>query len=164
MDLGGGMGIVGIAMAKFFESEVTISDYIPQVLNLAEVNVEMNAPYESKRPTVLNLDWNNCEEFNEQYDIVVGCELVYAITNCDNLIKLLVRILKKGSILVMIIPTCRTNRKEFLERVEEIGEFEVKEEILKGDYYTSNPLVGETKDIFYPLKELEFSMLEIKFK
>lgn len=164
MDLGGGMGVVGIAMARFFQSEVTISDYIPKILELAQQNVELNSPYSCQKPEVVHLDWNNCEDYSKTFDIVVGCELVYAITNCDNLVKLLSRILKKGSKLIMIIPTCRTNRQEFLAKIEEIGEFEVKEDILSGDYYTGSPLINTEEDVFYPLRELEFSMLEISFK
>lgn len=164
MDLGGGMGVVGIAMARFFESQVVISDYIPKILELARENVDLNSPYGSSKPEVVNLDWNNCEGYDQKFDIVVGCELVYAITNCDNLVKLLSRILKPGSKLIMIIPTCRTNRGEFLAKIKEIGEFDIKEEILIGDYYTSSPLVDTDEDVFYPLRELEFSMLEISFR
>lgn len=71
--------------------------------------------------------------------------------------------------LVMIIPTCRTNREEFMDKMNELGEFEITECVLDNPEYKMSPLVTkiedeDDKDIFYPLKSIEFRYLEIKFK
>ena len=159
------MGVAGIALSRFFGVSVDVVDYLDEVLDLARENVELNKPYgDEAEPNVFHLDWNSCEDFDRKYDFVIGCELVYAITNCGNLLELLKRILKKDSCLMMIIPKCRTNREEFLKKLKEIGKFEVEESILTDDYYTNNPIAEELGDIFYPLKKLQFSLLLIKFK
>ena len=49
LDIGAGMGVVGVALAKFFDCEVTISDYIPEVLDLARKNVNLNTPYKKSK-------------------------------------------------------------------------------------------------------------------
>jgi 16S rRNA G1207 methylase RsmC len=38
MDLGAGMGIIGISLAKLLNCDITMTDYIPEVLNLCKEN------------------------------------------------------------------------------------------------------------------------------
>lgn len=74
----------------------------------------------------------------------------------------------------MIIPTCRTNREEFMEKLKKLGDFDITEQIMDSREYKMSPLVKsfeeESKliekkgDIFFPLKSIEFRYLEIKFK
>lgn len=69
----------------------------------------------------------------------------------------------------MIIPTTRENREEFLRIIEQLGEFEISEQELLGAEYRRSPLVRASdpepqNDIFYPLKNVDFRYLEIKFK
>jgi 2-polyprenyl-3-methyl-5-hydroxy-6-metoxy-1,4-benzoquinol methylase len=135
------------------------------------------------KPKTQFLDWNDyknseCVKSGQKFDIIIGCELVYAVTECDNLINLIKEILAPGGMLVMIIPTVRTNREKFMQKMEELGKFDIHEEILSDDVYKMNPLmnmdedgkcinqdvVDESGDIFYPLKSIEFRYLEIKFK
>jgi predicted nicotinamide N-methyase len=177
MDLGAGMGVIGITLAKLLECKVTMTDYIPEVLKLCQENTQLNFQETEdgvQVPKTEHLDWNSFEESNcvkngEKFDIIIGCELVYAVTQCDNLIKLIKRILKPQGKLVMIIPTCRTNREEFMQKMEELGDFEITECILNDPEDKMSPLVTKKedeleKDIFYPLKSLEFRYLEIKLK
>lgn len=70
--------------------------------------------------------------------------------------------------LVMIIPTTRENREEFLGLMRQLGEFEISESELLGEGYRRSPLAKAaeeepTPDIFYPLKSVDFRYLEIKF-
>lgn len=84
MDLGAGMGVVGIGMAKYLNCTVEMTDYIPEVLQLAKDNVSFNKPYpeSSGPPKVSLLDWNSHEDYHKQFEVIIGCELVYSITNC----------------------------------------------------------------------------------
>lgn len=70
--------------------------------------------------------------------------------------------------LVMIIPTTRENREEFLGLMRQLGEFEISESELLGEGYRRSPLAKAAEeepnpDIFYPLKSVDFRYLEIKF-
>ena len=114
-------------------------------------------------PEVIHLDWNDHEKFEQKFDLVIGCELVYAITHCDNLVSLLKKVLLGDSKLLMIIPTCRTNRDVFMKKLAELGQFEIKETILDDQSYQKSPLDDPSEDIFYPLRELKFSLLEVSF-
>lgn len=105
MDLGAGMGIIGISLAKILHCEVTMTDYIPEVLDLCRENTNLNFKNVENTncddenttislPVTEHLDWNNfehsnCVKKNKKYDIIIGCELVYAVTQCDNLIRLI---------------------------------------------------------------------------
>ena len=161
MDLGAGMGIVGIGMAKYLNCEVVMTDYIKEVLTICEENTFKNEPYQHF-PKVEKLDWNDHKNLKEQkYDLIIGCELVYSITDCDNLVDLIKKMVKKDSKMLMIIPTCRAYGPEFLNKLAAIGTFKIHEEILDDPYYLEDP--SGDKKMFYPLQELTFKMLEITF-
>ena len=77
-------------------------------------------------------------------------------------------ILAPQGMLVMIIPTSRENRQEFIDTMKQLGEFQITEQELNGSHYRKTPLTksGERepeKDIFYPLKSVDFRYLEIRF-
>lgn len=98
MDLGAGMGIIGITLAKLMYCEVTMTDYIPEVLDLCRENTELNSFEDKTVPKTQKLDWNDylnsdCIKKGDKFDVIIGCELVYAVTQCDNLIKLIKEIL-----------------------------------------------------------------------
>jgi 16S rRNA G1207 methylase RsmC len=94
MDLGAGMGIIGITLAKMLNCKVTMTDYIPEVLDLCRENTSLNTYNENSIPVTEHLDWNDYENSpivkqGIKFDIIIGCELVYTITHCDNLVKLI---------------------------------------------------------------------------
>jgi len=163
MDLGAGMGIIGIALAKFFECEVTISDYIPEVLELAKENVLFNKDY-PVQPKVMHLDWEDSGTHpSSKFDLIIGCELVYSITNCSGLASLIKKLLKPSTTMLMIIPTCRANRDEFMEVLAKIADFEIQEIPLENESLLTSPMPGK-EDIFYPIRELKFMLVQIEFK
>lgn len=94
MDLGAGMGIVGITLAKLIDCEVTMTDYIPEVLALCQENIELNDFKAASKPVCLHLDWNHYQDCSivksgQKFDVIIGCELVYAVTQSQNLVKLI---------------------------------------------------------------------------
>lgn len=58
MDLGAGMGVVGITLAKMINCDVTMTDYIPEVLALCQENIDKNYTplLSTKKPQCLHLD------------------------------------------------------------------------------------------------------------
>lgn len=157
MDLGCGMGVLGIALAKKLSIKISMTDYLEKVLRLAKTNLDANQPLVGQ-VEVENLDWNNSLGYSKQFDVIIGCELVYSITSSENLCSLLKKIIKPNGVLLMMIPTCRAYGPAFLENLKKIGNFDFEEKILEKEKYCEDPMVSG-EDLFYPLKELEFRML-----
>ena len=56
-----------------------------------------------------------------------------------------------------------------MAKMEELGEFEITECIMDNPEYRMSPLVTriedeDPRDVFFPLKEIEFRYLEVRFK
>jgi predicted nicotinamide N-methyase len=50
-----------------------MTDYHPEVINNIKKNMQKNDSYCS----VFNLDWKKHSSFSEQYDIIMGSDIVY---------------------------------------------------------------------------------------
>ena len=169
LDIGAGMGVVGIAASAFLDCEVMMLDYQERVIELCQKNTDLNiSQFEPDRiPKVQFLDWNKPDnfDFDQVFDVLIGCELIYSITNSQALVRFLAKVLKPKTELLMIIPTCRAYGPEFMTALAQISpDLQVEEEILEGDYYTRSPVKEGVKDTFYPIKELTFKMLIITHK
>lgn len=173
LDVGAGMGVVGIAAAAFLECDVLMVDYLEPVIELCQKNIETNMDmYASDRvPKVQFLDWNKPDnfDFDQTYEIIIGCELVYSITNSEKLVSFLSKTLKKDSELLLIIPTCRAYGPDFMAALNKISaNLHIEETILEDSpeepFYKKQPVKNAKKDEFFPLQELSFKLLRIYHK
>jgi len=165
LDLGAGMGVVGIATSAFLKCPTLMVDYQPKVLDLCKKNVQANISlYPNNPPRVQLLDWNTPDsfDFTVPYDLVIGCELVYSITNSPSLVSFLSRVLTPTSTLLLIIPTCRSYSPQFMQALKTIDQhIHMEERILDNPQYISSPVEEGVKDDFYPIRELTFKLLII---
>ena len=166
LDVGAGMGVVGISAAAFLDSDVLMIDYSEEVIELCQKNIEVNIDlYEKDRiPKIQFLDWNRPDnfDFDQHYDVVIGCELVYSITNSVNLVNFLSRILKEGTELLMIIPTTRDYGPQFMETLKKLAtDVSIEEKILDSPAYKRSPVPEGEIDDFYPLQELTFRLVRV---
>lgn len=173
LDVGAGMGVVGIAAAAFLECDVLMVDYLEPVIELCQKNIETNMDmYAADRvPKVQFLDWNKPDnfDFDQTYEIIIGCELVYSITNSEKLVSFLSKTLKKDSELLLIIPTCRAYGPDFMAALNKISaNLHIEETILEDapdeQFYKKQPVKNAKKDEFFPLQELNFKLLRIYHK
>jgi predicted nicotinamide N-methyase len=167
LDVGAGMGVVGISAAAFLDADVLMLDYLEPVIELCQKNIEVNqeAFIEDRIPKVQFLDWNRPDnfDFDQHYDLIVGCELVYSITHSEHLVNFLAKTLKPNSELLLMIPTCRAYGPEFMEALHRISkDLRIEEEILDDEYFTKSPVPPGVKDEFYPLQELTFKLILVK--
>ena len=74
-------------------SKLTFSDYIDSVISNLKDNLSLNQIKD--RFDILQLDWRDYEKVNEQYDVVIGTELIYQGGYIEELSKLIKRVLKE---------------------------------------------------------------------
>ncbi|KAL0842229.1 hypothetical protein ABMA28_014387 [Loxostege sticticalis] len=94
LELGSGVGLAGITIAKFCQPQhITLSDCHNDVLNALEENVAINFPslqrqlkadsilFQSSEQTieVMNLDWNDTSNISNEInpDIIFGSDIIY---------------------------------------------------------------------------------------
>lgn len=101
LDAGGGTGINAIMMAQRCQ-RVTLVDISPEILELATVNIQ-NAGM-SERIDLIEGDITDLGQFGDaefSFVVCLGGSLSYALEKASQAIQELVRVAKKGSILVI---------------------------------------------------------------
>ncbi len=76
LELGCGLGLVGIALARVLGARVTLTDGSVDALEIVKRAVAANAPYEHE-PRVERLEWRDAR-VEEPYPIIVGADVLYA--------------------------------------------------------------------------------------
>lgn len=83
LELGAGLGLVGIVCAALGAELVVVTD-MPEALPLIEANVQRNLPLVDGRVAVMPCTWGNAahqaailERSGGKFDIVIACEVVY---------------------------------------------------------------------------------------
>lgn len=178
LELGTGVGIVGITALKYTKSlNVTLSDYRDDVLNNAEKNIIKNSIKHKhiqnqfydiknenctlcgeKRSNILKLDWLNYKHFNIQYDIILGSDIIYKGAPLIELALLIKKSLKINGQAYILVPDKRMAIFDFIKEIEKIGGLKYdKIELLENKYYEC-AMEDEKKGFsYYPgLKELKF--------
>ena len=102
LELGSGLGFLGLALGRAGAAQVTLSDVVPALLrNLREtvrVNEKRHGPFMDCKVIVKSLDWmqwdidastvdlaahgDSLHQKIEFYDLIIGSELVYAPHHC----------------------------------------------------------------------------------
>lgn len=76
LELGCGLGLVGLAMAKVLGSRVTMTDGSPAALELVRSVLAPNRPF-AHEPVVAKMDWRD-PKVDELFPIVIGADVLYA--------------------------------------------------------------------------------------
>jgi ETFB lysine methyltransferase len=76
LELGCGLGLVGMALAKVLGARVTLTDGSPRALDLVRRVLPANRPF-AHEPRLEILDWRT-PNVVEQYPIVIGADVLYA--------------------------------------------------------------------------------------
>lgn len=147
IELGCGCGLLGISILKEIPVEkYTFSDYNQSVLNNLKDNLKLNGiSLNDKKTEIKQLDWNDYEKMTpNEYDIIIGTELIYLGGAILQLAKVISRILKPGGKCFISMPKERKMTKTFLEYIENEG--------LKWTSLAFNELDEEEKKyLFYPV-------------
>jgi predicted nicotinamide N-methyase len=93
LELGSGIGLTGIA-ALLRGAEITFSDYLPEALETAANNVNING-LSSEAVSFLVLDWENPVSI-PSFDVILGAEIVYDYFFHGSLIGLMEKALNPG--------------------------------------------------------------------
>lgn len=88
LELGAGCGVVGAALACA-GADVTVTD-IASVVPLLQVNAHLQRE-EGRSIAVRTLNWSEAipPDLTSDFDFVIGCDLIYDLTDLDGLLKVL---------------------------------------------------------------------------
>ena len=149
IELGCGCGLLGISILKEIPiKNYTFSDYNTSVLNNLKDNLKLNGiSLNDKKIEIKELDWKNYGQMeSNEYDIIIGTELIYKGGAILELAKVINKILKPGGKCYISMPKERSMTKTFLEYIENEG--------LKWNSLLFNDLDEEEKQyLFMPVLE-----------
>ena len=147
IELGCGCGLLGISILKEIPVEkYTFSDYNSSVLDNLRDNLKLNGiSQKDKNIEIKQDDWKNYENMiPNEYDIIIGTELIYKGGAILELAKVINKILKPDGKCFISMPKERSMTKTFLEYIEKEG--------LKWISLAFNDLDEEEKKyLFYPV-------------
>ena len=124
IELGCGCGLLGISTLKEIPVEkYTFSDYNTSVLNNLKDNLKLNGiSFDNKKIEIKQDDWKNYEKMApNEYDIIIGTELIYKGGAVLELAKVIAKILKPDGKCFISMPRQRAMTKTFLEYCENEG-------------------------------------------
>ena len=124
IELGCGCGLLGISILKEIPVEkYTFSDYNTSVLNNLKDNLKLNGiSFDNKKIEIKQDDWKNYEKMApNEYDIIIGTELIYKGGAVLELAKVIAKILKPDGKCFISMPRQRAMTKTFLEYCENEG-------------------------------------------
>ena len=171
IELGCGCGLLGISILKEIPIEkYTFSDYNSLVLNNLKDNLKLNKiSLNDKKIEIKQDDWREYKKMKEnEYDVIIGTELIYKGGAIEELSKVISTILKPGGKSFISMPKQRSMTQTFLDFIEKEGlkwdclSFnELDEEEKK---YLFLPVLGndkKNKNIFEDLEKMNLMLYEI---
>ena len=138
LEIGAGLGAVGIALAAKLSGQVnvTLSDYDPVAVQAMHVNAALNHIPATR---IWTLDWRALRHAPpDQFDFIVGCEVIYDPTSHEALLDVLAHYLDPKSGQALIFDPGRTPAKQFTRRAKARG-FQVTIESPSGHPATIEP-------------------------
>ena len=147
IELGCGCGLLGISILKEIPvKKYTFSDYNSSVLNNLKDNLKLNGfSLKDNKIEIKQDDWKDYEKMApNEYDIIIGTELIYKGGAILELSKVINRILHPDGKCFISMPKERSMTKTFLDYIEKEG--------LKWKSLYFNELDEEEKnDLFLPV-------------
>ena len=101
VELGCGVGLASIAAAKIGALKVIATDNNPEVLSLAQKNIERNNASNAKTAA---LQWGlfDAFDYDRSADVIIGSDLTYNPNTWRSLAESMVTILKPGGIIIYL--------------------------------------------------------------
>lgn len=115
LEIGCGLGLAGIC-AKYVGAKVLMTDYLEEALEIACENWKLNF---DDAPNVIQFDWRK-PDLKQQFDIVIGSDILYDQANFPFLLKLFSEIIQDDGILILSDPK-RSHARNFLKELENLG-------------------------------------------
>ena len=124
LEIGAGLGVVGLTAAAFGHQEVVITEQEPDSLDFIRLNAALNGLSNVK---VEELDWENPKEMG-QFDVIVGAEVAYTSRHFEPLFRLFKKYLAPGGAVYLahdreqmrtLAPFLYLAEKEFEEAVSQ---------------------------------------------
>lgn len=159
IELGTGVGIVGIAVLKYCKPiSCEVTDYKEEILNNSINNIKKNNLWKQGISKGSLLDWKNYEKVKEKYDVIVGSDLIYAGAPVIELAHLMDKLLNIGGKVYILVPKQRFYAVEFFKALDALEKFEVEKQELSDEKYLKSPYKDEKEGFkhFAGLKELNF--------
>lgn len=96
LELGAGLGVVGLTAAAFGH-EVVLTDYEEECLEFLRLNAALN---ELENVTIERLDWRDPKELG-QFEMIVGAEIVFSGRLFEPLFKIFKKYLAPGGVIYL---------------------------------------------------------------
>jgi 2-polyprenyl-3-methyl-5-hydroxy-6-metoxy-1,4-benzoquinol methylase len=100
LELGCGVGLAGLAAARE-GARVTMTDYEPDALAFASLNVRENLP--EPLPDIRLLDWRDPHDPGT-FDVIAGADIIYERSDFFHLLKLFASALNPGGVVMLTDP------------------------------------------------------------
>lgn len=115
LELGAGLGLVGLVAAEK-QAQVVQTDFIPEALQLAQENSEINGIANIKNVLA---DWRDFQ-IDEKFDWILGSDILYEPKLHPYLLKIFQENLAPGGSVVVADPG-RDDAKKFIEELAQAG-------------------------------------------
>ena len=122
LEIGAGIGLVGLAAQRLGPAHLTQTDYHEGVLGLAQHNARQN------KVTGIFLvkgDWRNWPADLTGFDLVLGSDVLYERTLHEDMARLFPRLLAPNGRIILSDPL-RPQAASFMERMEKTGEWKLQ--------------------------------------
>ena len=144
IELGAGIGLVGIVSALIGCSSITITE-IGKLIPLIRENIELNIedPNVRKRVQVKELNWGEHVEgkFDKSYDYIVGSDIVYDKSTFEILIKSFKDLSDNNTIIFLAYRVRSKDETRFFELLEkDFVKVEIPKEKLRDSGRGGNPM------------------------
>lgn len=135
LEIGCGLGLVGIAAAKAGH-RITMTEGNPDALNFARANALAN---DCPSVVIRRLDWN-APQLEGRFDTIVGSETVYKTEDIDGLEAMFDRYLNPGGTIILAEGVRRTG-VDFWERMRHHYDVKARRQTLRSDQGTQHMIL-----------------------
>jgi len=133
LELGSGCGYVGVVLAKHHNfKKLILTDRINSSLQNIQSNLETNIPDISHMENILvrHLDWTYPQQEVDSIDVIIASDIIYDFTAAENVPRAIEKLLSKGGIAIVVLPSHREGVKLFEQNMKTQG-FEFSVSIVK---------------------------------
>ncbi len=127
IELGAGLGVAGLVAAAFGH-RITISEYDPNALAFLEANRLENSCTNAR---ICRLDWNRLD-LNEQFDVILGSELIYRESDFKAM-RILFQTLLKPSGEILLAGEIRQTNKAFFDGMQSVFNIQISKQTLRSE-------------------------------
>jgi len=120
IEVGAGPSLASIIAAEF-ATQIITTDYLPIILRMAEINVELNKVNNIK---VRKLDWEeiaNGSNPDMECDIIIGTDVIYEIPLAEQLAHTVNKLLTDNGAFYGVMQETRVGIDEFIAKLIELG-------------------------------------------